>query len=258
MSQTQMKPNQVKRKLRNGEVSLGTWVTIANSDVAEILANIGMDWLVFDTEHAPLSIETIEGMIQGTSGTDTVPLVRVAGNDMVLIKRALDIGSYGVIVPLVNTVDDAKKAVSYTRYPPKGVRGVGPRRCSVYGIRTQEYFRWADEEIITIVQVETAEAVSNIDDIMSVEGVDACFIGPNDLSTSLGNRGDQTDPRYIKAVERVLDASRKHSVPVGTMTYDANEVRLALSRGFKFISLSADFRHLIRGAKFMLDAGNVK
>ena len=249
-----MNPNRVKWMLKKGELTFGTWVTIGNPEVAEILANMGFDWLVFDTEHGPLSVETVEWMIQATSGTAIVPLVRVGGNDMVLIKRVLDIGAYGVVVPLVNNREDAKRAVTYTRYPPKGVRGAGPRRCSLYGIRAKEYFDWADEEILTIVQVETAKAVQKIEEILTVDGVDAFFIGPTDLTTSLGVRGRQDDPKFIDALERVLEAGKKYGVPGGIMTYNVEQAQKAVERGFKFITLATDFRLLIQGAKGMLDA----
>ncbi|WP_455285529.1 HpcH/HpaI aldolase family protein [[Eubacterium] cellulosolvens] len=249
-----MNSNRVKWMLKRGEIAFGTWVSIGNPDVAEILANLGFDWLVFDTEHGPLSIETVESMIQATSGTDVVPLIRVGGNDMILIKRALDIGAYGVVVPLVNNREDAKNAVAYTRYPPKGVRGAGPRRCSMYGMRAKEYFDWADREILTIVQVETAQAVENIEEIITVDGVDVFFIGPTDLTTSLGVRGEQDHPKFIEALDRVLEAGREHGVSGGIMTYSLEQARRALERGFKFVTLSVDFRHLIQGAKGMLEA----
>ena len=240
--------------LKSGSVALGTWVTIGNPEVAEILANVGFDWLVFDTEHAPLSLETVEWMMQATSGTGIVPLVRVAANDMAMVKRALDIGAYGVVVPLVNNREDAEKAVSYTRYPPKGIRGAGPRRCSTYGMRSKEYFDWAGKELLTVVQVETAEAVANIEEILSVDGVDVFFVGPTDLTMSLGIPGQQNHPKFERTIAKVLEAGSSSGVHPGTMAYSLEEARIALSRGFKFISLTTDFKHLVKGAKDMLDA----
>jgi len=251
-----MERNRVKWILKNGGVALGTWVTIGNPEVAEILANLGFDWLVFDTEHAPLSLENVEWMMQATSGTEIVPLVRVTANDMGMVKRALDIGAYGMVVPLVNNREDAEKAVSYTRYPPKGIRGAGPRRCSTYGMRSKEYFDWAGKELLTIVQVETAEAVANIEDIISVDGVDVFFVGPTDLTMSLGIPGQQNHPKFVRAIEKVLEAGRESGVYPGTMAYSLDEARIALNRGFKFISLTTDFKHLVKGAKDMLDAVN--
>ena len=246
--------NRVKWILRSGGVALGTWVTIGNPEVAEILANLGFDWLVFDTEHAPLSLETVEWMMQATSGTGIVPFVPVAANDMAMIKRALDIGPYGVVVPLVNNREDVEKAVSYTRYPPKGIRGAGPRRCSTYGMQSKEYYAWAGKELLTIVQVETAEAVANIEEILSVDGVDVFFVGPTDLTMSLGIPGQQNHPKFVKAIEKVLEAGRRSGVFPGTMVYSLEEARIAIGRGFKFISLTTDFKHLVKGAKDMLDA----
>jgi len=254
----QMNSNKVKWMLRKGEIALGTWVTIGNPEVGEILSNMGFDWLVFDTEHGPMSVETVEAMIQATSGTGIVPLVRVAENAMTPIKRALDIGAYGVVVPLVNNKEDAKKAVAYTRYPPRGVRGAGPRRCATYGLRTKEYFDWADEQILTIVQAETAEAIEKIDEIATVDGVDAIFVGPTDLTMSLGIRGQLEHPDFIDALDKVLRASRRHGVPAGIMTYNVEQARSALQRGFTFISLATDFQLLLQGAKAMLDGVSQK
>ncbi|MFQ5762469.1 MAG: HpcH/HpaI aldolase/citrate lyase family protein [Candidatus Bathyarchaeia archaeon] len=253
-----MKINRVKEMLSRGEVTLGTWVTIGSPDVAEILANLCFDWLVYDTEHAPLSIETVQSMIQATSATNVTSFIRVAWNDMVLIKRALDIGAYGVVVPWVNNRDDAIRAVKATQYPPKGVRGVGPRRSALYGLDSADYFRKAETELLTIVQIETPEAVKNIDDILTVEGVGLFFIGPTDLTTALGIEGvDQNHPKFIEALEKVLEAGGKYGVPGGIMTYNEHHVRNAVERGFKFISLASDFRLLITGAKSMLaTAGN--
>jgi 2-dehydro-3-deoxyglucarate aldolase len=252
-----LNPNEVKQMLMRGETAYGTWVTIGNPEIAEILANAGFDWLVFDTEHAPLSLETIEWMMQATAASRIVPFVRVARNDMVMIKRALDIGAYGVVVPLVNNKEDAERAVSYARYPPRGVRGVGPRRCSAYGIRANEYFEWAEKEIMTIIQIETGEAVENIENMLTVDGVDAVFLGPTDLSTSLGVRGKLDHPKFTEALERVVKAASACGVPAGIMAYTAEQAHEARQRGFKIISLASDFRLLIQGAKAMLaGAGN--
>lgn len=253
-----MKLNRVREMLGRGEITLGTWVTIGNPDVAEILANLGFDWLVYDTEHGPLSIETVEAMIQATSGTNVVPFIRVAWNDMVLIKRALDVGAYGVVVPWVNNRDDAVKAVKATQYPPRGVRGTGPRRCALYGLDTEDYFRKAETEILTIVQIETPEALRNVDEILSVDGVNLFFIGPTDLTTSLGIRGQLNHPKFIEALERVLEAGRRHGVPGGIMAYNDEQVHRALERGFRFIALASDFRLLIRGAHGFLEAAGRK
>jgi 2-keto-3-deoxy-L-rhamnonate aldolase RhmA len=194
------------------------------------MASIYRDCRVYDT---------------GYIGSSVVPLVRVGANDIAEIKRALDIVAYGVVVPLVNSREAVRKAVAYTRYPPNGVRGAGPRRAALYETQADEYFDWANKEILTIVQIETEEAVRNVDDIITVDGVDAFFVGPNDLSTSLAVRGELNHTKFIQALEKVLDSGKRHGVPAGTMAFNLSQARDAIAKGIKFVSLSADFRILI-------------
>ena len=150
-----MKKNRVKQLLHSGKPTLGSWIQIGHPDVAEIMANMGFDWLVLDNEHGPYSTETTQLLIQAMSSTDTVPIVRVPWNDMVEIKRALDIGAYGVVIPMVNSKEEALHAVRACKYPPTGLRGVGPRRASRYGLDMKEYLRQANDEILIVIQIET-------------------------------------------------------------------------------------------------------
>lgn len=242
-----MMKNRVKEMLKQGQATLGTWVTTASPDIAEILANIGFDWLIFDMEHAPLSIETVQNLIQATNGSDVVPIVRVAWNDQVLIKLALDIGSYGLLVPLVNSREDAVKAVQAAKYPPVGIRGVGPRRASNYYRSFQDYLARANEEIMVVVQIEHPKAVENIDNILSVEGLDAVYIGPADLTASMGLFGQYSNPEVVKTIDKILLSCKKAGVPVGTHAFDAESVSKLISKGFRFITIGTDTGFLIQG-----------
>jgi len=243
-----LKKNRLKEMLKKGEVTLGTWVTIGHPDVAEILANLGFDWLVFDTEHSPMSMETVQTMIQATSATQITPIVRVAWNDLPLVKRALDIGAYGVIVPMVNSKEEALNAVRACKYPPVGIRGVGPRRPSKFWTEFNEYFAVANEEIMVVVQVETAEAVDNLEEILSVDGVDAFFIGPSDLSVSMGLKGDLSHPKLLEMIERALATGKKIGVPAGIFVLSSDWTKRHIDQGFQFISIGSDTGFLMRGS----------
>ncbi|GAI93415.1 unnamed protein product [marine sediment metagenome] len=197
-----MKKNRVKELWRKGEATVGTWLALGSPIVAEIIAHIGFDWVVIDTEHSAIDIETTQSIIQAMSATGTVPIVRVPWNDPALIKRALDAGAYGLVIPMVNSREDAARAVQASRYPPIGIRSYGGPRVRLYG--GSDYFEHANEEIAIIVQIEHVDAVSHIDEILSVAGIDAFFIGPNDLAASMGVKLglDNPDPRHIEAVSK--------------------------------------------------------
>ena len=242
--------NPVKAKLKAGEVSLGCWVSIGHQDISERLANIGFDWLTFDMEHAPLDRETVQFMIQSMSyQNDCVPIVRVPWNEIWMVKHVLDIGAYGVVIPLIGTKADAVKAVSYCKYPPEGVRGCAPRHAA---FRDKDYIQTINDEVLTVVQIETEEAVRNIDEICSVKGVDVCFIGPTDLSLSLGILGQTKHPRFEKAKQRIVGACKKWGVAPG-MFCNTEDVTGAIKEGFQFISVASDLDHLLSGAKAALN-----
>jgi len=237
--------NPVKAKLKRGEVSFGAWVSIGHPDVSESLAKLGFDWLLFDTEHSPLNIEVIQGLLQSMSYTkDCVPLIRVAWNDVVLIKRALDIGAYGLVIPWVNTREEALNAVKACRYPPEGVRGFGPRRAAWHD---PAYVKTANEELLIIAQVETETALTNLDEVLSVKGIDVALIGPWDLSMSLGVFTQWESPKFKAAVERVLEACEKWKVVPGYVCGDEN-VKEAAERRFRFLSIGGDEGFMVKGA----------
>jgi 2-keto-3-deoxy-L-rhamnonate aldolase RhmA len=245
--------NRVKELLKKGEVTFGSWVTIGHPEVAEIMANVGFDWLIFDTEHAPLSLETVEAQLAAINGTNVTPLIRVAWNDMVLIKRALDIGAKGLLIPWVNTKEDAERAVKACKYPTAGVRGVAPRRASRYGLDLNEYLATADKNLLIVLQIETAEAVKNVEQILSVDGVDAFFIGPADLSASLGFIGKWDHPRAVEATRSVLRAGKKLGVPGGIHAMNLDIAIQHAKDGFQFIALGSDYGFLLKQAQASLE-----
>lgn len=244
-----MKPNRIKAKLQAGEVSVGAWLSCSHRLIAELMTQLGFDWLLVDTEHSSTSMETAETMVQIISASDVVPLVRVPWNDIVPIKYALDSGAYGVIIPMVNTAAEARRAVQLCKYPPQGIRGLGGARVSISG--GADYTQRANEEIAVIIQIETVEALKNIDEILAVEGIDVAFVGPADLSASLGLRPqtDGRDPRFLEALHTVVAAGRRHGVPTGIFCGSAEAVNDCINWGFRFISLANDLYLLRYGAQ---------
>ena len=244
-----IKPNTLKERLQRGETTIGAWVNFGSPDAAEILAHMGLDWLVFDTEHGPWSMETVQRQIQATAGTDIVPLVRVAWNDAVMIKRALDIGAYGVVVPWVNNRAQAEQAVRASRYAPEGIRGCGPRRCAKYGLEREEYVAVANELVMVIAQVETQKAVDNLADICSVEGIDAVFVGPSDLACSLGLKGDKRHPRNLQTITRILEVGKAHNTPVGIYGLGPEHIEEHIRQGFQFVVVGSDMSLMMHGLR---------
>jgi len=244
-----MRINKVKAKLKAGEVALGSWLSCGHPLSAEVMAHVGFDWLVVDTEHAAIGIETAERMLQAISTTDAVPLVRVAWNDIAMIKWALDSGAYGVVVPFVSSREDAERAVAYCKYPPLGIRGVGGARRSLYA--GPGYFEHANDELMIIAQIETMAAVDNIDEILSVPGIDVFFVGPNDLSASMGQMpdGDSRTPEFLAVLERLVAAGRRKGVAPGIWCSSPEVARERVEMGFRFVDISADLGFISRGAR---------
>jgi 2-keto-3-deoxy-L-rhamnonate aldolase RhmA len=244
--------NFVKAKLKAGKPSIGTWVGIGHPDVSERLASLGFDWLVFDMEHAPLSVERVQIMMQSMSyAKSCIPMVRLRWNDPVLIKRVLDIGAYGIVIPWVNTRQDAINAVQACRYPPEGIRGFGPRRAALLD---PDYIKTANREILIAVQIETETALKNLDEILSVKGVDVCYIGPWDLSINLGLEVPPSwnHPKLKNTFSRVLEACKRWNVTPG-MHCTVDNINDAIAQGFLFCALDDDDTFLIEGAKDRLN-----
>ncbi len=242
--------NSLKAKLLDKKSTVGLWMTIPSPDVSEALSTLPFDWFLFDLEHSALNEQSAQVLMQGMRDDSITPLVRVAWNDQILIKKALDIGAHGVIVPMVNTRQDAENAVSACRYPPVGMRGCGPKRPWIYD---PAYIDTADEEILVIVQIETEEAVSNIDEILSVEGVDGFFVGPFDLSITMGLKGRMDDPSFQKAIDTVFAAGKRLGVATGLWGGAGKSVAERLADGWQIVAVGLDLYVLVAGAKRVLE-----
>lgn len=227
-------------------VSIGSWLTLAHPAIAEIMANAGFDWLAVDLEHSVITIREAEELIRVIDLAGVKPLVRLTSNHPDQIKRVMDAGSHGIIVPMVNSVADAQRAVAAVKYPPQGMRGVGLARAQGYGTRFQEYLKWQATEPLVIVQVEHVQAVENLESIFAVAGVDGYIIGPYDLSASMGIPGQFDHPKFLAAMERVKTVSAQMKMPGGIHVIEADPAQLAqrIEEGYRFIAYSLDIRML--------------
>jgi 4-hydroxy-2-oxoheptanedioate aldolase len=243
-----MRENTVKRLWSEGKHTVGAWLSIPEAFSTEVMAQIGFDWLCIDMQHGVIDYSQAVSMMQAISTTDVVPLVRVPWNEPSIIMKVLDAGAWGVVVPLVNSRADAEAAVAACRYPPLGIRSFGPTRATLYA--GADYAGRANDEVLCIVMIETRQALENLDDIMSVSGVDACYIGPADLSLALGlpPRADSDEPAHVAAVARILEAARRHGVVPGIHTAGAAFAARCVQQGFQMVTLTSDVACLGRGA----------
>ena len=242
-----MLENPVKSRLKSGLPTAGHWISLPSPSVVELLASFQMDWLVFDTEHSPITTERLEDMLRAMKGTEVVPIVRVLANDVGLIKQALDRGGYGVVVPLVSTPEQAQAAVAAAKYPPDGVRGVAGTRISRYGADLPDYYKTFNSQVLVICQIETTDGLVNVDAIAATPGVDVLFVGPNDLSASLGAFRQFDRPEFKSAVDHILKATQRHGISAGYMCSTAEEVLEKVDQGFRFVCAGSDAR-LLGGA----------
>ena len=235
-----------KARLTRGEHLIATFLCLPCPESAEIMAELGFDWLILDTEHGPYDTLTAQRLAQAAVRRPCV--VRVASNEEVWIKKALDIGAAGVLVPLVNTAEVAGRVARACRYAPAGTRGMGGARAQRYGLGFEEYVAGANDKLAVIVQAEHIEAVENIEAIAAVPGIDAIFVGPYDLSASMGRPGRIDDPAVREAVERVRVATLEAGLRLGIYCGDAASARERLAQGFTLIGLSTDLNHLAAAA----------
>lgn len=232
----------LKQKLINRELTIGSWLSWGFSATTEIMAKSGFEWLVIDMEHTAIDFCQANQMIQTIELAGCVPLVRVGDNDPLIIKRVLDCGAQGILVPMVCNEDEAKRAVDAAYYPPKGRRGVGLSRAQNYGLGFNEYRERALEQTIVIVQIENISGVNNLEKILSVDGVDGFIIGPYDLSGSLEQPGNFSHPSVLKALEDVQSVMNNSDKPGGYHVVDTNvgELKKCIDHGYRFIAYGDD------------------
>lgn len=246
----------MKQQIDLGEsgYSAGTWLSIGSPAVAEVSALLGLEFVVVEAEHTTMGLETIENMVRGIDAADgeTASIVRVPWNDKVYLKRVLDTGVDGVLVPMIETAEEARALVEAVRYPPEGVRGIGSGRASQYGRHFQEYVENADETFVTIAQIESKRGVENAEEIASVDGIDALFVGPADLSGSLGVFA-QWDSEVLKQhMERLVEISEEADIPIGTLVTRQEDIETRVGQGFDFLAVGKDTATLAAGTEEMI------
>ncbi len=243
--------NSLKERIHSGVPTIGSWITLGHSGIAEIMANAGFDWLVVDLEHSVMAIDTAGDLIRVIELCGVSPLVRLTSNHPDQIKRVMDAGAHGVVVPMVNSAADAMRAVTAVHYAPEGSRGVGLARAQGYGVRFREYFAWQKEHVVVIVQIEHRDALDNLEEILTTPGVDGFIIGPYDLSCSMGIPGQFDHPDFVAAMERIRATGEKLGCPAGLHIVEPDNERLAqsLREGYRFIAYSVDIRLLDVGVR---------
>ena len=250
-----MRKNTLKEIWARGGAVLNGWCSIPSSFSAEVMANQGFDSITVDMQHGVVDYQMAVTMLQAISTTDVIPMMRVPWKDPARLMKALDAGAYGVICPMINNADDAQSLVSACKYPPRGIRSFGPIRAKYYaGGSTHgggDYHIDADEETLVIPQIETREAIKNLDEILQVDGIGAIYIGPSDLSMALGSepRKGQNDPEVVEAKQTILEACKRHGIPAGIHTNSVGVAVEMIKQGFQLTSLQSDDRFLMTGAK---------
>jgi 4-hydroxy-2-oxoheptanedioate aldolase len=243
-----MPRNSFKHAIAKGETQIGLWCSLCGAIPAEIVSHSGFDWLLLDTEHSPNEVPDVLAQLQAVQAGTASAIVRPAWNDIVLIKRFLDIGAQTLLIPFVQNPEEARRAVEATRYPPGGIRGItGSGRASRYG-RVKDYLKHASQELCLLVQVETKSALDQIEAIASVDGVDGVFIGPNDLAASFGHIGNWGHPEVQAALEDAVRRLRKIGKPAGILTPNEEEAKRFIAWGYTFVAVGADLGLLARGA----------
>jgi 4-hydroxy-2-oxoheptanedioate aldolase len=255
-----MRTNYVRHKLKRGEPSIGTWLTLPSPTSATLMARTAFDWLTVELEHTPISLETAATCFSIIASAGKVPLVRIPLNTVENIKRVLDCGAWGIVVPLVNTRAEAEAVVAAARYRPLGERTIGGQLPAAnFETDTATYRAKANDEILVIVMLETAEAVKNADEILSVPGIDAFFIGPNDLHNSYGLAPvfDSAAPEFVQALDHLLAMGKKHNVPGGIHVVDAAAAQRRIAQGFQFIAVTSEVGMMLSKAGEITKALNL-
>jgi len=233
----------LKQKLKNNQLSIGSWITIGHSAVIDIMASAGFEWLVIDMEHTSIDLTMAHTLISTIQANGIKALVRVSKNEEVIIKKVLDMGADGIIVPMIKSKADALEAIDYAKYPPVGKRGVGLFRAQNYGLSFDKYKKWVDEELVIIAQIEHFEAVNAIEEIITTDGIDGVIVGPYDLSGSMGYPGEYDREDVKESIAKVLEACKKHNIPSGFHVIESDPTKLneRIAQGCTFLAYSLDF-----------------
>ena len=233
----------LKNKLKKNELTIGSWIMMNDPMSVEVMALAGFEWLVVDIEHTSIGLQATENLIRTIQANNMSALVRVSKNEEVVIKKVLDMGADGIIVPMVCSKEDALQAVNYAKYPPQGKRGVGLYRASGYGAKFEEYKKWVDEELVIIAQIEHINAVNNIKSIIQVDGIDGTFIGPYDMSGSMGFPGDFERDDVKESVQKVLEQCKSHNTPSGfhVVDTDPKKLQIKIDEGYTFLAYGIDY-----------------
>ncbi|MBM3846277.1 MAG: 2-dehydro-3-deoxyglucarate aldolase [Verrucomicrobia bacterium] len=251
-----MKKNEVRAKLKRGEPSIGTWLNLPDPMATSLMARAGFDWLTVELEHSPTSYETATAQLAIIAGCGCAPFARVSFNTPENIKRILDFGAWGVIVPMVNTPEDARAAVAAARYGPIGARTIGGQlHAANFDTDAPTYYAKANEEILVVVMAEHVDAIERADEILSVPGIDVVFIGPNDLTNSMGLPPvfDTDHPRFVAALDHILKTARKHGVAPGIHVANGADAAKRRAQGFQFISVASEVGFMMAKASEIVD-----
>ena len=249
-----MRENRLRSLWQEGKAAVNGWLAIPNSFATEVMAHQGWDSLTIDLQHGVVDYQAMVTMLQAISTTPTVPVVRVPWLEPGIIMKALDAGAYAVICPMVNSREEAQKLVAYSHYAPRGTRSFGPVRALYYG--GADYPEKANDTIVTFAMIETAQALDNLDSILSVEGLDAIYIGPSDLSLALGCKPqfDDVEPKVAQAIAHILARAQAHGVKAGIHNGRPDVALARIAKGFAFATVSADARILAAGSQQILSA----
>jgi 4-hydroxy-2-oxoheptanedioate aldolase len=249
-----MRENRLRTLWKADQPVVNGWLAIPDAFSAEVMAHQGWDSLTIDMQHGLIDAAAMVAMLQAISTTPVVPVVRVPWLEPGIIMKALDAGAYGVICPMVNTPDDAQRLVAYTHYAPQGTRSFGPIRAALYG--GPDYAQHANDTIVAFAMIETAQALDNLDAILSVEGLDAIYIGPSDLSLALGCRPvfDDPEPKAVQAIEHILERAKAHGVVAGIHCGLPDVAMARVAKGFRFVTAGADAKLLATGSQQVLKA----
>jgi len=249
-----MRENRLRTLWKNDQTAVNGWLAIPNSFSAETMAHQGWDTLTIDLQHGVVDYQAMVSMLQAISTTPTVPVVRVPWLEPSIIMKTLDAGAYGVICPMVSTREDAQRLVAYTHYAPRGTRSFGPVRALLYG--GADYPQHANDTIVAFAMIETAQALDNLDDILSVEGLDAIYIGPSDLSLALGCKPtfDDVDAPVAQAIDHILERAHAHGLVAGIHNGTPQAALARAAKGFRFVTVSSDARLIAAGSQQVLAA----